>query len=314
MPGPGGGSRGGGGGRTGGGRPGGFGGGRPGGGFGGPRPGGFGHRPPPPRPPRMGFGWYGPRRYGYGGGGGGCLNGLAGLIALPIFVVIFVTMLLLTMCSGGDVVINNGYDEEVFQDYANSQYRAEFGQSTAYEDNILLVFLTAEDHYDYYYIAWVGDHIALDISDLFGADGTELGYAMAGSINESSYKYSLDSNLARVMTQMTSQVQRLGLEKSFTCQEDHIQVTSHLTNHTNLELTESTVNDALQAFTDTTGIPVVIVVEEMSEVFGSQTIMGGEETEMPQIPVSVIIAVVAVIAVVVIIIITKRKEQEESQQ
>ncbi len=289
MPGPGGGSRGGGGGRGGS-----FGGGGRGGSFGGPRPGG--HRPPP----MGGWGWHRPRHYG----GGGCLSNLMGLILLPIFLVV---ALLLTMCNGANVMINNGYDEEVFQDYADAQYRAEFGNCAAYEDNILLVILTSEDYYEYYYIAWVGDHIVTDIDWMFGGNDTELGQAMDACINASNYKYSLDSDLAQVMQQMTQKVQDLELESSYSCNEDRSDaVVSHLTNHTDMEMTHTTVEDALLAFTAQTGIPVVIVVEQMDEVFGSTSAsFAGISSQGILIGILVILAIV-VLAVVFI----KRKNSQ----
>ena len=169
---------------------------------------------------------------------------------------------------GDDGYNSAEYDENTFQDYADEQYKKEFGSSSAYEDNILLVVLTEdENYYDYYYIAWVGDHIVTDINYLFGDNDTELGEAMADSINENSYKYSLDSNLAQVVESMENEIVSMGLTSSFSCSENHAQVESHLTNHTNIDMTEDTVNTALQSFTDATGIPIVIVVEEISEVF-----------------------------------------------
>lgn len=253
MPGPGGGGHSGGGGHVG------FSG---GGGFSGGSHGGFhgGHHHVP-----MGGGWHHHRhRYGMNFGGG-CCSGFFGTI---IFVVVA-----LFLCIGsffGNVDINlDRYDEEKFQDFANSQYEAEFKKSSAYEDNLLITVLTQDDYVSYYYIAWVGDHIDYDINGLLGNDYTTLGQLMKNNISETSYKYSLDTDLARVMQDLTVAVQSLGLEDSFTCSETHAQVKSHLTNRSQLDLTESTVNEALTDFTDATGIPVVVVVEDMDDVFGS---------------------------------------------
>jgi hypothetical protein len=267
MPGPGGGGRGGGGfgGGFGGGRGGGFGG---RGGFGGGFHGGFYHRP------HFYGGFY---RRPFFFGGGGCLGGLLGLLFGPIFLIFMAVMLLFSyfgsavtdVSQGGSVV----YNESVFQDYANEQYAREFGSSTAYEDNLLLVFLTGEDARGYCYIAWVGDHIDPQINYLFGSNGTALGNAMNNSINRANYAYSLDSNLAMVVSQMQTKIQSLGLTDSFTCAERHDQVKSHLTNYTDLDMTQSTVDAALESFTAATGIPMVIVVEEMEEVFG-KTVSG----------------------------------------
>ena len=140
-----------------------------------------------------------------------------------------------TSSNGGGV----RYDEEKLQDYADGQYARAFGSSTAYEDNLLLVFLVDETYSDYYYIAWVGDHIATDINYMLGNNQTELGQAMALCINETSYKYSLDSNLAQVMETMTKEIEDLGLETSFKCSEDHAQVRSRLRNDSELDLNTS---------------------------------------------------------------------------
>lgn len=245
-----------------------------------------------PGGPYMGGGWHHrPRRYG-----GGCLGGMLSMILAPILIIVLVVSVLLSAVSSTVRTTANGgtvlYDEEKLQDYANEQYAGAFDSSTAYEDNLLIVFLVDEEHSDYYYIAWVGDHIATDINYMLGNNQTELGQAMSQSINTSSYKYSLDSNLAQVMETMTAEVESLGLESSFKCSENHIQAQSRLKNYSSLELTESTVNDALADFTDATGIPTVIVVEDMEDVFGKTT--SGRTVK------TVIVVVVLIFAIVLI--------------
>ena len=283
MAGPGGGSRGGGfgggsrgGGFSGGG--GGFGGGSRGGGFGGP--GGFhgGPRGPYHRGPRFGYGYYhrprffgwGPRYYGYGGGG--CLGGLMGALMAPIILLLLVGVMLMGFVGSALTNVANGgiisYSEERFQDYANTEYYKAFGNSKATEDNILIVVLTNEEKDGYYCIAWVGDNINDNINRMFGDDTTAFGQSVIASINKY-YAYSLDSNLAMVMNTMTEKVSDLGLSSSFKKTYSHEKSpASHLVNYTDLSLTEETVNDALVAFTEETDIPVVIVVEEMEDVFG----------------------------------------------
>ena len=148
MPGPGGGSRGGGfgGGSRGGGfggggsRGGGFGGGSRGfgGGFGGPH---HHHH----------YGYWGPRRPFFGGWygrgyGGGCLGGLLGILLLPIILLLVVSILLVSIVGSAVANVANGgsiyYDEAAFQQYADDQYAAEFSSYSNYENNILIVFLT----------------------------------------------------------------------------------------------------------------------------------------------------------------------------
>ncbi len=278
MPGPGGGGHGGGGGR--GGAGGGFGGGHHGGGFGG----GYHHGGP-----HMGHHRHYMRRRG------GCFGGLFSSFFAIILVIILIIGGAFSFVGSSFSAITQGgvvsYNEETFEDYTDAQYAAEFGSSSAYEDNLLITFLVDEDYYSYYYIAWVGDHIATDINYMLGSNNTELGRAMSSCINESNYKYSLDSNLAQVINTMSNHITALELESSFTCSEEHEQVTSHLTNHSSMSLTEATVNDALTGFTEATGIPVVIVVEDMEDVFGKS------------IPISAIITALLTVAVVILVIV-----------
>lgn len=226
----------------------------------------------------------------------------------PIILVMFFLVFMLSMCqNGADVTVVGGYDEEKFQDYADDQYAMHFSDSGAYEDNLLIVVLTEENNSDFYYIAWVGDHIATPIDHLMGNNSTTLGRAMNSCINESNYKYSLDSNLADVMNTMTKAVTDLGLESSFACSETRGSIKAELINNTELPMTESTVENALQNFADSTGIPVAIVVEDAGDVFGGGTkTVGGDS-----IPWGSVIAVIVVIALIVVTVVSKNKSKNE---
>ncbi len=223
---------------------------------------------------------------------------ISGIFAVIILVLILgiVMVSLIGNALGGFVSSDSPqYSENTLQDYADARYSAEFGGSMAYEDNILLVFLTEEETVDYYFIAWVGDHIERDINYLFGGNDTELGSAINNTVNFQSYRYSLDSDLASVVEQMGEKIKRMGFDDSYTCAEEHIQVQSRLVNRTSLSLTEETVNAALRKFTEDTGIPMVIVVDDMEEVFGSES--GG---------VSPALLIVGVLLIVVVIVLISR--------
>ena len=308
MPGPGGGARGGGGGRS---SRGGFSGGTRGGFSGGSRGGSFGggNRPNfhPGGPPRHG-GWH--HRPHYGGwhrpvhySGGGCSTGL-------IVVLVLCLLIVFGMIYGSESV-DSRYDEEAIQDLADRQYAEAFGGSSAYEDNLLISVLVDEDHYSYYYIAWVGDHIATDINFMLGGNDTVLGQAMESCINQSSYKYSLDSNLAQVLEILTKEVKNLGLADSFTCNEDHVQVPSRLINDSALPMTEETVNHALAAFTEATGIPVVIAVDDINDLgkTGEAFTGSGSVTSIALIAIVAVLGV-AVVAAVIFGVRSFRKKRE----
>lgn len=320
MPGPGGGSHGGGfgGGSRGGGggsRGGGFGGGGGHHGGGGPRGGGFGG--PGHRPPHGPYGPRGPRRPFFGGGwfhrpyygGGGCLGGLLGMLIAPIVILVFVVIFLFvfigstvsSVASGGTVE----YDEAKFQTYAMQQYASEFSSSTAYENNLLITFLTNEEADGYYCIAIIGDNVDRKISDMFGNEYTEFGRAVAGSINSDYYANSLSSNLASVMDTMTEKVEGLALESSFSSDAKETgSITPHATNHTSLSVNNETVGTALKKFTESTGIPAVIVIEDMENVFGKT---------LPtfDIFVLIILIVIAGVAISMIVKAVRNRNNEE---
>ena len=299
MPGPGGGSRGGGGGFSGGNRGGSFGGGgfsggNRGGGFGGgPRPGGFGgphHHHHHHHGPHFGWGW-GHRHYHIGGGG--CLGPVAG----AIFVVIFLAFMLIYMlmpASDGTVNFGNEYNEAAFQEAADRKYAEYFEYDSTYEDNILLYFLVEEECDQLYFIAWVGDNVNYDINELFGGNGSPLGNSVYNNVPQY-YAYSLDSNLAAIMNDMEEKIVAMDLDSSFkkntTPASPSESKLVDLTYAGAPDLTAQTVNDALASFTEATGIRTVICVDYIDNVFGSSS--SGGATAFLVIGVGILVAVIA---------------------
>lgn len=215
---------------------------------------------------------------------------------LPIILLLVVAVLLFGIIGSAISNVANGgiisYDEQVFQQYADKRYAEEFGSSSAYEDNILIVFLTNEEADGYYTIAWVGDNIRGEINEMFGDETTAFGYVMHSSINAEYYEYSLDSNLASVMEKMSSRIKALDLASSFRANKNRSDtVESHMTNYSDISLSKETVDGACQNFTEETGIPVVIVVDTMENVFGKH------------LPISDIITVLLLIGVAVVAIV-----------
>lgn len=222
---------------------------------------------------------------------GSVIASIVAILLVVFFIFSIITNGIGEVISGGSV----RYDEQTMQGYADEQY-AKYFSDTSYEDNILIVVLTEEDRYSYYTIAWVGDHVDDRIEDLFGAGNNEtFGRLMLNNVNETNYSYSLDSDLAAVMNAMAQEVQDLELKSNFTCDEAHDLGASKLVNDSELNLTASTVNSALTAFRDATGISTVIVVEDAVDVFG-KTVSGSS---------FVIMALALVLVIVVIVLITK---------
>ncbi len=264
MPGPGGGGRGGGfggggfgGGGSGGGNRGGIGS-APGGNHGGSRGTGA---------PRPFFGGYYPRRhYGFSGFGG-CL----GRIFYPVMIAL--TALILVFLLAGDAfaeVFGGGvsrYDEKSLRDYADREYNAAFGDSSAYEDNLLIVFLTNKACDSYYCIAWAGDNLAEDAAALFGDETTPFGRTVQSSI-QPYYGSSLSSNLRNILEKMDDKVLEAAPQTRFRKEADRSRPASPaLVNHTVMYMNTALVEGALIAFTEATDIPTVIVVNRADNVF-----------------------------------------------
>lgn len=293
----------------GGGRSGGFGGGSRGGGFGGSRGGGFGggHRPGGfgsyhgphhhyHRP--FFFGWHRPF-FGYGGG---CLGGMMGMLFVPVILILIVVSLLFSVFGSFGSAISNvanggdySYSEEQMQNYANRQYATEFNAAKEYEDNILIVFLVDEEREGYYTIAWVGDNIRYEINNLFGNQSTPFGQHMLAGVS-GYYEYSVSKNIATVVDEMTNEVVNLRLESSFDKNYGSPDgYESHITNHSSLEINDETVNRALTDFTKETDIPIVIVVEDMGEVFDKNIASG----DLITVIMAVIIGGIAIYLIVI---------------
>lgn len=344
MAGPGGGGSGGGfgGGSFGGGRGGGFGGGSFGGSFGGSNRGGSfgggfgGHHH---HGPFFGGPIFGRRTYV----GGGCGGAIFTAVVIGLFIMFglmwFIGETSQIAVNGEPVyIVEDGiaYDEATMQDYANERYKEIFGEYEGYEDNILLVFLANEEADGYFTIAWVGDNIIYEINEMFG-EYTEYGEYMSEYISDY-YAYSLDTNLAEVISAMEGSITERSFDSSFRAESDSAGLKkSRIINDTDFELNTELVNAALESFTEKTGIPCVIVADMAEEVFGvnENAVMGTVGTSSVTLqdnmnsspssvtvkvtPAKIILAVVAVVACVALIVAvfrpikTKAKTSDEKK-
>ena len=232
------------------------------------------------------------------------------MLMLPIVLVLVAVIGLTSMFGTAFTNVSQGgtvvYDEKALQDYANIQYQAEFGDNmSTYEDNILIVFLTNENRDGYDTIAWVGDNVATKINEQFGNQYTAFGVAMQSSIDPDYYEYSISKNLAMVVDKMTDNVTGLELESSFVTPSTGEKSDSHLTNHSDLEINETTVNASLKKFTEETDIPIVIVVDSMETVIGKTLAV----TDIFSV---VLFIGMIVVAVVLVVRAFKRREEREN--
>lgn len=242
--------------------------------------------------------WYHRPVYVYGGRGSG--------YGLLIVIVVFIAFFALMMFLPGDM-----YDEKTMEAYADDNYKQLFYESSAPEDNLLIVFLTTEECDSYYTIAWLGDNVNYDIVDEFGEYGA-YGSSLRNRVNTSYYAYSLDTDLAAVAGDMTDSITAYGLESCFNDESDRSNLAaSRLINRSSLSLSEDIVNKALVAFTEETGIPCVILVDEAEAVFGKD---GAKSSDNNWLLILVGAGAVAVVLFVVFSRRTKKKKPAESAE
>ena len=256
MPGPGGGSRGGGfsGGSRGGG--GSFGGSRGGGFGGGSRGGSFGGGPMHHGPHHHHHGpifFFGPRRHYYGGGGGGCGGVIVALVILGVFALAFLGMLIDSLTVGDDPNGDIIYNETVFQTYAGGEYNNAFRGTEDYENNILLVYTVYEGYDGFECIAWVGNNVPTSIDEMM------TGSSISSGISDY-YEFQLSKGIAMSIDKLTDRApaSSASVDTRF----------SKLTNYSSLEMNKETVNEALVAFAEKTGINIAVVVVDGADVFG----------------------------------------------
>lgn len=227
----------------------------------------------------------------------------------PIFLIIFFVFALIYMLlpagNYGSVTVEKeefgqNYDEAAFQRAADAKYSQFFEHDATYEDNILLYFLVEEECEDIYFIAWVGDNIAYDVSEHFGNNYTTLGQLVSSHV-ANYYAYSLDSNLASLMGEMEKVIVSEELASSFN-KEPAAKVSASesklvdLTGAGEPQLTAATVNAALESFTEATGIRTVICVDYIENVFPSaQRATGGISGSAIFMVVAIGILVVAIV-------------------
>ena len=287
MPGPGGGARGGG--FSGGSRGGGFSGGSGGGGYHG---GYHGHHHGPHHHHGPIF-IFGPRRrYYYGGSGGGGGSSAGAVLALLMIMIacLVIFSALLTTCEFEEYP----FKEDVFQDYANDQYYALFDDTRNFEENILILLATFEGYDGYDCIAWVGDDLPYGVRMMFGDETTYFGKMVTSHI-PNHYEYSLTSNLRDITNLLADEVVNLAGEPSGKTEKGF----SKLVNNTELKINESTVNEALEAFTEKTGYNIAIVVASGEEIFAEEQ----SETE-----IVMIVLICFFVALLIAFIVTKVKK------
>jgi len=171
------------------------------------------------------------------------------------------------------------YSESVFREYSDKKYREIYGKTTCYEDNILIVVLTDENSDEKYSIACVGENFDSLVRDnWFGNYEESSFYNVMNAILDVNYEGTLSDGLVFVVDYYAEAFKPL-VERDiiFVEESDKTKVAeSCFYNYTDSKFSESSINTALEKFTNNTGITLCIVVEDAKEVFNGEKITENE--------------------------------------
>ena len=201
---------------------------------------------------------------------------LFGIILFPALITIFSIVLFIlflvptidTCRDGGNIV----YNDSSAVSHRDTQYAKYFDGSNE-KNGLLIVFLIDDSNskYDQYLcISKVGENIADKVKAEFGLDSSSFGKSVLKEIDKE-YKDSFSGDIVAVMDTMTKEVTDHGLSSSFKDSEISADTSvSRVINHTPLAISQDMINKSLNRFSDETGLPVVIVIDSLDNVFDRQ--------------------------------------------
>lgn len=198
-----------------------------------------------------------------------------GLIVLGMYVAFLLIGVFYVMVVGVEttadvfgVLLGKGaiYDEAYIQEYLEEE-RARLFADAPTDDQVLIVILVSSDYSEYHYAVSVGDHVAPEIAGLYRGEDQTLGSVLKNSITRGSFEKTLNNDLKSVIKSMNYRMSEVRNEsptgRLYTC--DRTQETYRLLeNHTELKLGGRNLDRALAG----AGLPTVIVVEDMRDVYG----------------------------------------------
>lgn len=201
-----------------------------------------------------------------------------GIVLFPLLLTIFATVIFFIYLSPTVKTIKEGgeinYSDTVAEFYRDNTYNEEFADSTAKEDNILIVFLVNKEADQYYCVAKIGANVDAKINAMFGNSESDFGKIVLSTM-DAEYLNSLSGDLKSIVEQINGKITALNLTSSFKTESDRTSLTeSKIVNKSTLTVDTEAINSALEELTDKTGISTVIRVDDVESVFGRKTPTG----------------------------------------
>ena len=220
---------------------------------------------------------------------------IVGIVLFPLLLTIFATVIFFVYLSPTVQTIKDGgktnYSDQVADFYRTEAYEDVFENSSAKEDNLLIVYLVNDDGNMFYCMSKLGNNVKENVTKLFGNKDSSFGKVVTDSMDKE-FKNTIGSNLSDIIDGMNGEIKKLGLSTPFKESSDKSALAeSKLVNKSSLDVSENEVNASLKAFTDETGIPAVVIIDKIDTVFQKKMPVG-------DIALLVILVIVAVISIV----------------
>ena len=202
---------------------------------------------------------------------------LFGIILFPaiitvICIVVFFLYLSPTIkiCKDGGSIV---YNDSAAIKYRDDEYAKYFSDTSNEKNSILIVYLVEDkdSKYDQFFcISKSGENISDKITVEFGNNESSFGKAVLSSIDDK-YASSFGGDIAAVMDIMKDKIATLEISSSFKTADTVPDISvSKVVNYSPLTFSEEAVNDAIEGFSTSTGIPVVVIVDSIENVFERQ--------------------------------------------
>lgn len=191
------------------------------------------------------------------------VKGVFGILIVTIFLLIFLAgacAFLYKILSNQDTKVT--LDQEQLNEYCESQYSNEFINSKSYEDNVLFVFLYDKEYSSYEFSVYTGKHFILDAKNYL--QGHEIRTTISRYLRYATNEEDIEYYLYLSFEEIANDIE--GKFSSYHNCNDNNEYIYRLKNKTEYEFDNTKIEKSLKAFTDTTGLSVVLLVDTLDDV------------------------------------------------
>lgn len=231
-------------------------------------------------------------------------------IGFVFILLLFIVVIFTTVGAEGAFEKNIIVDDEVLAKYTQQQYDIEFSEYTYSESNILLVFLFDEDREKYVSAVKVGNNVAPEIAEIFQGEKSFYNKSVKKYFVESWLGYyGMEEEFNNVMTDVYDKIQKTNPASNLIVPS--ADAVSYARDTVDFLIYPDEINTTVEVFATATGIPTVVVFENMENIFEVDYII----KEMGWIAIVFAIVLLSLcIAVIVLYFVYRKKRIKEKKE